>query len=65
MDEFHEAKKIVVNRTFSITHGHSKMVARLADELTAREDKIVYESEVIRKAIELMWSAVYGETQGK
>ncbi len=65
MDEFYEGKKIVVNRTFSITHGHSQMVARLADELSAREDKTVYESEVIRKAIELMWALVYGEPVGK
>jgi hypothetical protein len=62
MKEFEEAKKIFVTRTFSITHGHNLMVTQLADELTAREDKTVYESEIVRRAIDLFWQVTMKET---
>ena len=62
MKEFDEAKKIFVTRTFSITHGHNLMVQQLADELTVKEDKTVYESEIIRRAIDLFWMVTMKET---
>lgn len=62
MKEFDEAKKISIAKTFTITHGHNLMVKFLADELTVKEDKTVYESEIIRRAIDLFWMVTMKET---
>lgn len=59
--EIENAKKIQVNRTYSITHGHAMMIAGLAGELGSRQGRDISDSEVIRIAIDNLWLAIFGE----
>ena len=54
-------KRITVTKTYSLTAGHTAMVSRLADELSAREGKLVSGGAAVRRAIDLLWRQVYRE----
>ena len=61
MAETLEARKISLSKTYSVTLAHTQMVKELADELTAREGKLISDGEVVRRAIDLLFSKVYDE----
>jgi hypothetical protein len=59
--KFEEAKLIYMNKTFSVSFGHVQMVREMAEELTAREGKIISDGEVVRRAIDLLYASTFGE----
>ena len=56
-----DARKIYMSRNFSITLEHVNRVKEMADELTTRDGKLISEGEVIRRAIDLLYSKTYNE----
>ena len=61
INKFEEAKSIMLTKTYSVSYGHVQMVKEMADKLTARESKIISDGEVVRRAIDLLYSATFGE----
>ncbi len=60
-DKFEDARKIIMNKTYSVSFAHTQMVGEIADELTARENKFVSDGEVVRRAIGLYYANIFGE----
>jgi len=60
MADILDPRKISMNKTYSITFAHVNMVKEIADELTLRENKIISDGEVVRRAIDLLYAKSFG-----
>lgn len=56
-----DPRKISMTKTYSVTFAHVNMVREMADELTAREDKVISDGEVVRRAVDLLYALVFNE----
>lgn len=61
MEEILDHRKVFMNRTFSVTLAHINLVKEMADELTSRESKLISDGEIVRRAIDLLYSSIFGE----
>jgi len=61
MEENLDHRKIFMNKTFSVTLAHINLVKEMADELTTRESKLISDGEIVRRAIDLLYSATFNE----
>ena len=61
MNDSIDPRKISMNKTYSVTFAHVGLVKEMADELTARESRPVSEGEVIRRAVDLLYAATFGD----
>jgi hypothetical protein len=60
MNDAIDPRKISMNKTYSVTFGHVGLVKEMADVLSAREHRPVSEGEVIRRAVDLLYAATFG-----
>ena len=56
-----DSRKISMNKTYSVTFAHVGLVKEMADELSAREGRSVSEGEVIRRSVDLLYAATFGD----
>jgi len=57
-----DPRKISMNKTYSVTFAHVGLVKEMADELSAREGRSVSEGEVIRRSVDLLYAATFGDS---
>ena len=62
MNDSINPRKISMNKTYSVTFAHVGLVKEMADELSARERRPVSEGEVIRRAVDLLYTATFGNS---
>lgn len=61
MEETLDPRRINISRTYSITYAHVGMVKKITDELSSREGKNLSEGEIVRRAVDLLFAATFGE----
>ncbi len=61
MEETIDPRRINISKTYSITYAHVGMVKRITDEFSAREGKNLSEGEIVRRAIDMLYAATFGE----
>lgn len=61
MEETLDPRRINISKTYSITYAHVGMVKKITDELSARESKNLSEGEIVRRAIDLLFAATFGD----
>jgi hypothetical protein len=61
MADLLEPRKITMNKTYSVTFDHVNRVKEMGDFLSANENKVISDGEIVRRAIDLLYEKVFGE----